>query len=73
MTLGRCACGTLVDSTDDPGAVLTKTPEAFVCAFCRGEESYEEATLRQTRLYRAIGKRTLDRATIPVNRRTYAS
>jgi hypothetical protein len=64
VSLLRCDCGSIVDTDDDPEA------GEGACAFCRGEETYEQATERQARLYRIMGKSILDRST-KISRRTY--
>jgi hypothetical protein len=66
MSLLRCSCGSIVDTDDDPEA------GEGTCAFCRGDETYEQATVRQQRLYRAMGSRWLNRTT-KISRRTYAA
>ncbi len=56
MNLARCdGCASIINLDDDPTA-FSECPKGnqVDCAFCRGEETYEEATARQTELYKAM-------------------
>jgi hypothetical protein len=71
VSLGRCGvCSSIIDTDDDPEATGQKHMD-FMCAFCRGDETYEEATERQSRLYRAMGAKWLKRVSVLVSRSRY--
>ncbi len=50
MSYARCECGALIDTDDDPESTDYKR-DAFVCAYCRGDEDWAAAVVRSIRMY----------------------
>ncbi len=70
MSLCRCeGCASICETDDDPKMLLGKKAE---CAFCRGEETYEQSMERENKLFRAMGAKWLKTKLKPLSRRTYA-
>ncbi len=65
MSYARCeGCGALID-TDDPESA---TGDKFVCGFCRGDWTWDEAVQVSMRLYDRMRAKT---PPYDVDRKTY--